>query len=153
MCIRDRVGDDFLVGFRISGAEYVDGGLTIEDTTAYGKMMEDQVDYIHVSVGNYESMANWMISPMYRPAGAIVDLAAAMKKAVTKCKVITVNALTPESGEKALEDGDADLVAFGRSLIADPYMPQKVKEGRLEDIRPCMSCLLYTSSHRSFVGA
>ena len=77
-------------------------------------------------------------------AVSYTHLAAAMKKAVTKCKVITVNALTPESGEKALEDGDADLVAFGRSLIADPYMPQKVKEGRLEDIRPCMRAVSYT---------
>ncbi len=136
--VREQVGKDFLVGFRISGAEYVEGGLTIEDTTAYGKMLEEMVDYIHVSVGNYETMAQWMISPMYRPAAAIVDLAAAMKKAVSKCKVITVNALTPETGEKALEEGAADLVAYGRPLIADPYLPNKIKEGRLEDVRPCM---------------
>lgn len=136
--VRAKVGYEFLVGLRISGCEYVDGGLTIEDTTAIGKMVEDEVDYIHVSVGNYETMANWMISPMYRPEGAIVNLASAMKKAVTKAKVITVNALNPELAEKALENDDADLVAFGRPLIADPYLPLKVKEGRLEDVRPCM---------------
>lgn len=136
--VREQVGDDFIVGFRISGAEYVDGGLTTEDTAAYGKLLEEYVDYIHVSVGNYETMATWMISPMYRPAGAITDLAAAIKKAVTKAKVITVNALTPLTAEEALEKGEADLAAFGRPLLADPYMPQKVKEDRLEDVRPCM---------------
>lgn len=136
--IREQVGNDFLVGFRISGAEYVEGGLTTDDTTEYGKMLEEYVDYIHVSVGNYETMADWMISPMYRPAAAIVDLAAAMKRAVTKCKVITVNALNAQTGEKALEEGAADLVAYGRPLLADPYMPLKVKEGRYDDIRPCM---------------
>lgn len=136
--VREQVGKDFIVGFRLSGAEYVDGGLTIEDTTAFGKMIEDQVDYIHVSVGNYETMAAWMISPLYRPEAAIVNLASAMKKAVTKCKVITVNALDANTGEKAIENGDADLVAYGRPLIADPYLPNKIKEDRLEDIRPCM---------------
>lgn len=67
-----------------------------------------------VSVGNYETMATWMISPMYRPAGAIIDLAAAMKRSVTKCRVIAVNALTAETAEDLLEKDEADLVAFGR---------------------------------------
>ncbi|MGI6212877.1 MAG: FAD-dependent oxidoreductase [Anaerovoracaceae bacterium] len=136
--VREKVGDDFLVGFRISGEEKVEGGMTIEDACAYGKMFEDYIDYIHVSVGNYETMATWMISPMYRPEHAIVDLASAMKKTVTKCKVVTVNALTPTTAEQALENDDADLVAFARPLLADPYMPQKIKEGRFDDIRPCM---------------
>lgn len=136
--VREQVGPDFLVGYRISGEEKVEGGLTIEDTCRFGKMIEDQVDYIHVSVGNYETMATWMMSPLYRPQGAIVNLASAMKKAVTKTKVMTVNALNAELGEKALENGDADLVAYGRALIADPQLPNKIKAGRFEDIRPCM---------------
>lgn len=136
--IREQVGEDFLVGFRISGAEYVDGGMTVEDSTAFGKMFEEQVDYIHVSVGNYETMATWMISPMYRPAGAIIDLAAAMKRSVTKCRVIAVNALTAETAEDLLEKDEADLVAFGRPLIADPELPNKIMQNRIEDIRPCM---------------
>ncbi|MBQ9987220.1 MAG: FAD-dependent oxidoreductase [Erysipelotrichales bacterium] len=136
--VREKCGYEFLVGLRISGHEYVDGGLTSEDTCAIALMVEDQVDYIHVSVGNYETMANWMISPMYRPEGAIVNLASAIKKVVTKTKVIAVNALNPELGEKALQNDDCDLVAFGRPLIADPYIANKVKEGRYEDIRPCM---------------
>lgn len=136
--VRAKVGNDFLVGFRISGEEKVEGGMTIEDACAFGRMFEDYIDYIHVSVGNYETMATWMISPMYRPEHAIVNLAAAMKKAVTKCKVVTVNALTAETAEQALERDEADLVAFARPLLADPYMPQKIREGRLEDIRPCM---------------
>ena len=136
--VREQTGDRFLVGIRLSGEEKLDGGITISDSCAYGKMFEQYADYIHVSVGNYETMATWMISPMYRPEHAIVDLAAEMKKAVTRAKVVTVNALTAVTAEQALEAGDADLVAFARPLLADPYMPQKIKEGRLEDIRPCM---------------
>lgn len=138
--VRKEVGPDFLVGFRISGEEKVPGGLTLKDTTQYAKMFQDYIDYIHVSVGNYETMATWMIPPMYRPAGAIVNLAAAIKKAVTKCKVITVNSLTAVTGEKALQENKADLVAYARPLLADPYMPKKIKEGRLDDILPCMRC-------------
>ncbi len=136
--VRAKVGRNFLVGIRLSGEEKVEGGITIQDACAYGRMFEDYADYIHVSVGNYETMATWMISPMYRPAHAIVDLAAAMKKAVTKAKVVTVNALTPATAEDALEKGSADLVAFARPLLADPYMPQKIRDGHPDDIRPCM---------------
>lgn len=134
--IRESVGNDFIVGYRISGAEFVDGGLTIEDTTAFVKTIEDQIDYIHVSAGNYETMAEWMITPMYITQAPIVNLAKEMKKAVN-IPVITVGALNAELGEKALQDGSADLVAFGRALLADPYLPQKVKENRTEDIRSC----------------
>jgi len=136
--VREQVGYDFIVGFRISGAEYVEGGLTIDDTSRIAQCIEDEVDYINVSVGNYETMADWMISPNYRPAAPIVDLAAGIKKAVTKCKVIACNALTAETAEKALEDGASDLVAFGRPLIADPQLPNKILKDDLRDIRPCM---------------
>ncbi|MCR5230354.1 MAG: NADH:flavin oxidoreductase, partial [Solobacterium sp.] len=136
--VREQVGYDFIVGLRISGAEYVEGGLTIEDTSKIAQAVEEEVDYINVSVGNYETMADWMISPNYRPAAPIVDLAAGIKKAVTKCAVIACNALTAETAEKALEDGCADLVAFGRPLIADPQLPNKILKGDLRDIRPCM---------------
>lgn len=136
--IREQTGNDFLLGYRISGEEKVEGGFTIQEACKFGQMIEEQVDYIHVSVGNYESMATWMISPLYMPQAPIVDLASAMKKSVTKTKVIAVNALNAQLGEKALENGDADLIAYGRTLVADPEMPNKIKAGRLEDIRPCM---------------
>ncbi|ATW27691.1 FAD-dependent oxidoreductase [Candidatus Formimonas warabiya] len=136
--IREQVGPNFLVGYRLSGEEKVEGGLTIKDTCGFGQMIEDQVDYIHVSVGIYETMATWMISPLYCPQAPIVDLASAMKKAVTKTKVIAVNALNAELGEKALENDDADLIAYGRALLADPQLPNKIKSGRFEDILPCM---------------
>lgn len=135
--VRNKVGKDFIVGYRISGAEFVEGGLTIDDTTSFVKDIQRDIDYIHVSAGNYESMATVMIAPLYIPQGYIVDLAAKMK-ATVDIPVITVGALTAELGEKALQEGKADLVAYGRPLIADPEMPNKVMEDRLEDIRPCM---------------
>lgn len=134
--IRREVGYDFIVGFRISGAEFVEGGLTIEESCKFVQSIEDKIDYVHVSAGNYETMANWMIMPLYIPQAPIVHLAAEMKKAV-KIPVIAVGALDAELGEKALQDGKADLIAYGRALIADPELPRKINENRVEDIRPC----------------
>ena len=134
--VREAVGDDFILGYRISGEEFVEGGQTIQDSVNFVKSVEDQIDYIHVSAGNYESMAEWLIMPMYVPQAPLTHLAREMKKDVG-IPVITVGALSPELGEKALQNGDADLIAFGRQLLADPYTPNKIKENRLEDIRTC----------------
>lgn len=135
--VREKVGKDFIIGYRISGAEFVDGGLTIEDTIAFAKTIENEVDYIHVSAGNYESMATHMIAPLYVKQGYIIDLAAEMKKAVN-IPVIGVGAMNVELGEKALRENKADIIAYGRPLLADPEIPNKLIEGRTEDIRPCM---------------
>ncbi|OGU00500.1 MAG: hypothetical protein A2X80_10360 [Geobacteraceae bacterium GWB2_52_12] len=135
--IRERVGDDFIVGYRISADEYVDGGIDSESACTFGKLIEDEVDYIHVSAGNYESIGSCMITPVYIPQRPIVHLAAAMKRAV-KCPVIAVGALDAQLAEEVLGKGEADLVAFGRALIADPDIPNKIKNDRLEDIRPCI---------------
>lgn len=135
--IREQVGDDFIVGYRLSGDEYIDGGIDSELACAFGKLIEDKVDYIHVSAGNYESIGNCMITPVYISQRPIVHLAAAMKRAV-KCPVIAVGALNAQLAEEVLGKGEADLVAFGRALIADPDIPNKIKKDQLEDIRPCI---------------
>ncbi len=135
--VREKVGKDFIVGFRISGAEFVEGGLTIEDTTAFVKTIQKDIDYINVSAGIYETMATHLIMPMYIPQAPIVDLADKMKKAVD-IPVIAVGAINTEIGENLLQEGKADLIAFGRSLLADPDLPTKIKENRPEDIKPCM---------------
>ena len=135
--IRERVGKNFIVGYRISGEEGVEGGLTIEETTAFAKSIENDVDYMNVSGGNYETMATKMIAPLYIPQGYLIDAAAKMK-ATLSIPVIAVGGLDAELGEKVLAENKADLIAYGRALIADPDLPNKVMEGRLDDIKPCM---------------
>ncbi len=135
--VRAAVGDDFVVGYRISGSEGVEGGLTPEDTARFGASIQDDVDYINVAAGIYETMEKYIIPPVYEPHAMVVPFAEVIKKQVTKIPVMVVNSLTPEMGEKVLEEGKADIIAFGRSLIADPYLPTKLMEGRREDIRPC----------------
>ncbi|MDL2236381.1 NAD(P)/FAD-dependent oxidoreductase [Christensenellaceae bacterium OttesenSCG-928-K19] len=134
--IREAVGDDFIVGYRISGSEFVDGGLTIADTSAFVKTIQDTIDYIHVSAGIYESMAEWQIPPLYIEQGKFAFLAEEMKKAVD-IPVIAVGALDAQLGEELLQKGGADLIGFGRPLIADPDLPNKIISDTPDQIRPC----------------
>ncbi|WP_240837229.1 NAD(P)/FAD-dependent oxidoreductase [Acidaminobacter sp. JC074] len=135
--IREQVSKDFIVGIRLSGAEYEDGGLTIDDTTRFAKSVEEDIDYFHVSAGNYNTMAVHMITPLYVERAPIVDLAKKMKAVVNK-PVITVGAINPGLAEQIIASEEADMVSFGRQLIADPDLPKKIMENRLEDIRPCV---------------
>lgn len=133
---RELVGDNFIVGVRISGSEFVEGGITIEDSCSLLPLIEDQIDYIHVSGSIYETAALHNITSMYMPAGEFIPFARAVKQ-VTSVPVITVGSLNAQMGEQVLEDGDADIIALGRPLIADPYLPLKLMKNEPRDIRPC----------------
>lgn len=135
--VREKVGRNFIVGIRISGDEFVSGGLTLEETTKIARLLElGGVDYIHVSAGNFESAPHF-VNPMYFPRGYLLHLARAIKTHVN-IPVIAVGSLDVYTAEKALREGVADLVAFGRALIADPEIPKKIAENRIDDIIPCI---------------
>jgi 2,4-dienoyl-CoA reductase-like NADH-dependent reductase (Old Yellow Enzyme family) len=135
--IRNKVGTDFIVGYRISASEYIDGGLEPPEACDFVVSVQKNLNYINVSAGIYESPSFWAIASTYVPAGQMVPLARQMKKAVN-IPVIAVGSLNPILAEQILQSGDADMIAFGRALIADPFMPKKLAEGRQEDIRPCI---------------
>lgn len=134
--VRSRVGDGFIVGFRISGSDFIPDGFSLEMACETVPMIEEYIDYIHVSGGVYETSAFSTIVPLYGPMGGLIEHAAAIKKCVN-IPVITVGALDVKLGEKALGEGKADIVAFGRPMIADPDIPNKIMQDRIEDIRPC----------------
>jgi len=140
--IRAAVGPDFPIIFRMSADECVEGGLTLKDSKMIAKKLEDAgVDAISVSAGIYESKP-WharIFPPSGMPMGCNLDLAQGIKEVVA-VPVIVAGRLSPLLGEKALEDGKADLIAIGRPLLADPNLPRKAQEGRLDDIRPCLYC-------------
>ena len=135
--VRDSVGEEFTVGYRMSADEYTPGGLTLEETSQFAGMLEASgIDYIHVSAGTEETIHH-MIPPMYTAKAHNVHLSEGIKK-VVRIPVITVGAHDVETGEKALNEGKADLVAMGRALVADPELPNKLASGRIGDIRPCI---------------
>ncbi|MFQ5861748.1 MAG: FAD-dependent oxidoreductase [Candidatus Brocadiales bacterium] len=138
--IRAKVPSDFAVICRISADEYTDNGLKLEESKVVAKILERAgASALHVSACNSTS-ALYNIPCYYLDEGCFVHLASGIKSAV-KVPVITVGRIQrPEMAEKVLEEGKADMVSMGRTLIADPHFPRKVKEGRLNDIRPCVSC-------------
>ena len=100
------------------------------------RLEKEGVDAFHVSAGIYESIT-WIYPD---DPGVLVYLGEAVKKEV-KVPIITVGRLgNPLDAEKVLEEGKADLVSMGRSLLADPYIPIKTQMGKTEDICPCIAC-------------
>jgi len=138
--VRSRVGPDFPIICRLSGDEYVEGGLRIEETKEVAKILEKKgADALHISACNAAS-AYLNHPPYYVEEGVFVHLAQAIKS-VVNIPVITVGRIrNPVMAEEILREGKADLVSMGRVLIADPHMPRKAREGHFEEIIPCISC-------------
>jgi 2,4-dienoyl-CoA reductase-like NADH-dependent reductase (Old Yellow Enzyme family)/thioredoxin reductase len=135
--IRAKTDPGFIVGYRITANEGVPGGIMPEEVIAFAKMLETVgVDYISVSCSTFES-AYLSMPPMLIPRGGNLHMSQMIKKAVN-VPVICAGGLNVEIGEQAVRDEKTDLVAMGRGLIADPELPRKLMEGRLEDIRPCI---------------
>ncbi|MGD2125789.1 MAG: FAD-dependent oxidoreductase [Desulfobacteraceae bacterium] len=137
--IREKVGSDFPVIFRVSGSEFHDRGFTPQDGIAFSEALEEGgVTAINVS-GGLGHINHIAIPPSHVPRGVLLPLARGIKEAVS-VPVIVGNSLTPELAIQAVESRQTDLVGLGRPLIADPEWPLKVQQGRLEEIRSCIRC-------------
>lgn len=138
--IKKKLGPNFPVIFRISADEFVDGGIKLEESKTIAKILEETgIDAIHVSAGTYESM-HAAVEPMSYPEAWKIYMAEAIKR-VLEIPVIGVGVIrSPETAEKILKQKKVDFIALGRTLLADPNWPQKVKERREKEIIPCISC-------------
>ena len=140
--VKKEAGADFTVTFRYGLTHHLEGELegarTVEEGLEIARKLEAVgFDGLHIDAGVYETN-NWAMPPTTQPDGCLVYLAEMTKK-VVKIPVITVGKLgDPELAERVLQEGKADFIALGRPLLADPEWPNKVREGRLEDIRPCL---------------
>ncbi|HSB07478.1 MAG TPA: FAD-dependent oxidoreductase [Thermodesulfobacteriota bacterium] len=138
--VRKKVGPDFPVGIRLSGTEYMENGVMIEDTVAFAKALENAgVNVFHISGGNHHTM-HCQVVPSNQPLAFNVWAAEAVKKEV-KVPVIASGSITsPALAETIIKEGKADFVGLARPLLADPYFPKKAEEGRAEEVRPCIRC-------------
>jgi 2,4-dienoyl-CoA reductase-like NADH-dependent reductase (Old Yellow Enzyme family)/thioredoxin reductase len=152
--VRQKVGDDFLIEYRMSGSEEIEGGLSKEEGIAFAQMIDDKVDIIHVSTAldTEEAQAVHTHPTMFLPHGVNVHYAEDIKK-VVKSPVVTIGAISdPEMAEQILAEGRADIIGMTRALIADPHFPNKAKAGKPEEIIPCLRCLdcltgMHTGQH------
>ena len=141
--IREAVGKDFVLEYRISGSEIVPEGLSLNETIPFIQSIQDKINLVHVSAGIDTRLDLTLVAhpSIFSPHGCNVRYAEAMKREVS-IPVVTVGAIgSPELAERILEEGKADAVAMCRALIADPYLPLKARTCREDEISPCIRCL------------
>lgn len=137
--VRAAVGDDYCVGIRLAGNDFVPGSHTNEESAAFAAQCEKAgVDLINVTGGWHETKVPQLTCEV--PPSGLSYLARGIKRAVTVPVCASNRMHTPESAEEVLGRGDADLACVGRPFIADPNWAKKAAAGRPELIRPCISC-------------
>ena len=137
--IRGAVGPDMPIIFRISLDHRFEGGRTLEDSMSLIKLLEEEgVDAIDIDAGSYETI-DYIFPPAYLGDACMDYVCEPARKAVS-IPILNSGNHTPETAVKLIESGNADFVMFGRQLIADPEMPNKLMEGRRVDVRPCIRC-------------
>jgi len=150
--IRKAVGPDYPVWIKLDSREVgKPGGITIEDAVANARMVEAAgVDAITVtayhdtSVGKLHSESNIPhIESFNLPATADI-------RAAVGIPVIGSGRVEPDAGDRAIGKGEVDFIAMGRKLLADPYLPAKLKAGEPERVRPCIYC--YTCVSAIYMG-
>ncbi|MFC1937131.1 FAD-dependent oxidoreductase [Chloroflexota bacterium] len=137
---KSKLGADYPLLVRINGDDYLPDGVTLDESRIIAGMLQDAgADCIDVSSGTRESRRGRSPSG-FEPRGYLAYLANAIKK-VVHVPVIAVGRINdPLLAESILCEGRADLIAMGRALISDPELPNKAREGRLDDIRMCIAC-------------
>jgi len=137
--IRAAVGDDFATLFRFSATDFVRGGVDLSLTVPYAQALGAVgVDSLDVSAGTADSPRGSSHPDETQPLGCFAELASAIRAAVDVPVIAVGKISTGEIAESILQAGKANLVALGRSLIADPDWPRKVSEGREEEIEHCL---------------
>ncbi len=142
--VRKRVGENFIIEYRISADELVEGGMKLDEVLQFVHMIKHKIDILHVSVGmlpNPFTIQN-MIQPLYMPYMLNVHYAEAIKKEVGDDLYVTTvgSVMTLENAEDILSRGLVDFVAMARPFVADPEFMRKAALDKSEDIRPCVRC-------------
>lgn len=139
--VRKTCGSDFIIDVRISGDEYSDGGLNLNDAIYVSKQLEKAgVDMLHVSGGTTIKRGSSIPAPGTK-MGSHSALSAEIKKYVS-IPVATVGRITePWIAEELIANGKADICMIGRANLCEPEFCNKAQAGRIDEIRPCIGCL------------
>ena len=138
--VRASVGENFPIICRLSGDEYVEGGLEIEETKQIAVYLaKSGADALHISACNAAS-GYLNHPPYYVKEGVFGHLAEGVKSEVDIPVIAVGRIRNPAMADRFIREGKADLISMGRALIADPHLPEKARQGRLDDIIPCISC-------------
>lgn len=139
--IKANIGNNIPLLIKFTPTHFLPDDRSLEEGIEMAKMLVDAgVDGIHVDIGSWDNLNN-VVPSVYDKPGLAIEVAKALKKAVNVPMLCSGKLSSDlEETEKWLEDGDLDYVIVGRQLLADPEWPNKLKEGRVDDIRPCLRC-------------
>lgn len=138
--VRKAVGDDFPVGVRMS-ASTATGSLKEDEIAVVVKALEAEglIDFLDVSYGDYYNM-DAVIGGMHQPTGYELPSSGRIAAVSKVPRIITGRFRTLDDVEQVLREGSADLVSMVRAHIADPALVKKTREGRADQVRPCLGC-------------
>ncbi|SMD08643.1 2,4-dienoyl-CoA reductase (NADPH2) [Desulfocicer vacuolatum DSM 3385] len=138
--IRKAVGKDYPVMVRMNGNDFMPGGQGRDELREYARALTTKagVDALCINVGWHEARVPQITAAV--PRGAFAYLARGIKEVVDVPVIASHRINEPETAREIIGDGMCDMVAMGRSLIADPFLPKKVEEGRESQILHCIAC-------------
>ena len=137
--MKQACGPDFPIGVKLSTEDWEPEGIRIEETIEVAKALEREgVSHLNLMGGTHATAAMEFVLPNCFNAA----LTKQIKDAVHIPVFVGHNIFSPDEAEKLLEEGCGDFVALGRSQLADPAWARKAKEGRAEDITPCINCMI-----------
>ena len=137
--VRERCGSDFLVIYRISAADLVEGGAPADEIAALARKIEAAgADILNTGIGWHEARVPTIAYQV--PRGAWRQAAANVKAAVSIPVVASNRINTPEIAEDILASGEADMISMARPFLADPHFVKKTREGRADEINTCIAC-------------
>ena len=144
--VRQRIGPAMAIEIRMSGDEIYPEGVHVEDGIRFVKALEDKIDMVHISAGSMYDIRtmDYTIQSTYMPRPTNLHIAAKYKAAGLRIPVVSVGSHDVLSAEKAIREGQCDMVAMIRAFLADPEQLVKAREGRVEEIRPCLRCNVCT---------
>jgi 2,4-dienoyl-CoA reductase-like NADH-dependent reductase (Old Yellow Enzyme family) len=137
--VRDTIGTGMTLGVRMNLQQELPGGLTSDDAIATAQYLESTglIEFIHLVVGSSWGSPSYIPPHTFQP-GQWAELSGAVRQAVSVPVVHTGLVNSPQLAEKILAAGYADVVGMARAQLADGELLIKAREGRLEDIRPCV---------------
>ena len=139
VAIKEKVGKRYPVIFRLSGEDFVEDGLKIDESVEIAKELEKAgVDAFNVSPGWHESRTPIML--MSIPRMSYIFLSEKIKDNVNVPVIGSVRINDLALAEDVIDNNQSDIVSIGRPLIADPELPKKYKRKQFEDIRRCIAC-------------
>ncbi|WP_103507131.1 NADPH-dependent 2,4-dienoyl-CoA reductase [Streptomyces sp. SM13] len=137
--VRERVGDDFILIYRLSMLDLVPGGSTLEEVVTLAKAIEAAgATIINTGIGWHEARIPTIATSV--PRGAFSWVTEKVRGAVSVSLVTSNRINTPEVAEEILASGRADMVSMARPFLADPEFVAKAAAGRADAINTCIGC-------------